>query len=261
MVNNNKTAKTIPNKPDDINFTQQSADDSSISSQTERIKLHFDDAAKMFDTFIQNLIPHYNDMLDIVTAIIPFDEAADFEVIDLGCGTGTVSYCIKKRFKNARITCMDISENMLQIAAVKVGDPISCLCKDLNTFKFDKKYDVVVSSLALHHLETDAAKYEMYEKIYGGLKENGIFINLDILLGSNEGLQSLNMEKWIAFMEQNVSSNEIYEKWLPNYYADDRPTSLIAHLNLMEKSKFKEIDVIYKYFNYAVFCGRKRESN
>ena len=257
---NNKLTKIIPSKPEAIAFAQQQlTDELNMSSQTERIKLHFDDAAKKFDNFIQNLIPNYNNMLEIVTAIIPFDEADDFEVIDLGCGTGTVSYYIKKRFKNAKITCMDISENMLQIAAVKVGDNISCVCGDLNTFEFDKKYDVVVSSLALHHLESDDAKYEMYEKIYGGLKKNGIFINLDILLGSNEELQALNMEKWIAFMEQNVPSAEVYEKWLPNYYADDRPASLISHLNSLEKSQFKEIDVIYKYFNYAVFCGRKRE--
>jgi len=259
---NNILTKTIPNKPEVVDFTQQQPTNGlNMSPQTERIRLHFDDAAKIFDNFIQNLIPHYNDMLEIVTAIIPFDELADFEIIDLGCGTGTVSNYIKKRFKNAKITCMDISENMLQIAAVKVGDNISCLCGDLNTFEFDKKYDVVVSSLALHHLETDAAKYEMYEKIYAGLKNNGIFINLDILLGSNEELQALNMEKWIAFMEKNVPADEIYEKWLPSYYSDDRPASLISHLNSMEKSKFKEIDVIYKYFNYAVFCGRKRESN
>jgi len=154
---------------------------------------------------------------------------------------------------------MDISENMLQITAFKVGDNISCICGDLNTFEFDKKYDVVVSSLALHHLETVDAKYEMYEKIYEGLKKNGIFINLDILLDSNEELQALNMEKWIAFMEQNVPSTEVYEKWLPNYYADNRPVSLISHLNSLEKSQFIEIDVIYKYFNYAIFCGRKRE--
>jgi len=35
-------------------------------------------------------------MLETVTAIILFDEADDFEVIDLGCGTGIVSYYIKK---------------------------------------------------------------------------------------------------------------------------------------------------------------------
>ena len=94
---NNKLTKIIPSKPEAIAFAQQQlTDELNISSQTERIKLHFDDAAKKFDNFIQNLIPNYNNMLEIVTAIIPFNEADDFEVIDLGCGTGIVSYYIKK---------------------------------------------------------------------------------------------------------------------------------------------------------------------
>lgn len=197
-------------------------------------------------------------MVGMITAIIPYGEDDAFEVIDLGCGTGTISYFIKKKFKNAKFTCMDISENMLEIATDKVGDTISCIYGDLNSFIFDKKYDVVVSSLALHHLETDPSKFEMYQKIYRGLKNNGIFINLDILLGSNDALQDLNMEKWIAFMEENVPSAEVFEKWLPNYYAEDRPTSIITHINLMEKSGFEEIDVVFKYYNFAVFCGRKR---
>lgn len=246
----------IKSELDDFN-NQEQKDKLNRSAQTKRIKMHFDDAANRFDTFIRNLIPYYSDMVEMITEIIPFEENDAFEVIDLGCGTGTISYFIKNKFKNAQITCMDISENMLEIAADKIGDNISCICEDLNTFIFDKKYDVVVSSLALHHLETDLVKFEMYQKIHRGLKNNGIFINLDILLGSSDTLQTLNMKKWIAFMEQNVPSNEVFEKWLPNYYAEDRPISLITHINLMQQSGFEEIDVVFKYYNYALFCGRK----
>lgn len=230
-----------------------------LSIQTQRIKNHFDDAATRFDTFIQNLIPHYSDMVEIITEIIPFDENDRFDVIDLGCGTGTISHNIRQKFKNVEITCMDISESMLEIAKEKVGTDISCLCGDLNTFSFPKKFDVIVSSLALHHLETDEAKYKMYEKIYQNLNKDGIFINLDILLASTPAIQDLYLKKWVAFMEEYVPTAEVHEKWLPNYYADDRPTSLLTHIHLMEKAGFSETDVIFKYFNYAVFCGRKRK--
>ena len=256
MGNINATTTSIIGKPDETIIEQlvKSID----TSHTEKIKLHFDDAANRFDNFIQTLIPNYNNMIEILMAIIPFDEHDDFEVIDLGCGTGTISYFVNKKFSHAKITCMDISEKMLQIAADKIAADVSCISGDLNTFTFPQKYDVIVSSLALHHLETDQAKFEMYQRIYAGLKENGIFINLDIVLGSNEELQAINMQNWINFMKQNVPEREIVEKWIPSYYADDRPTSLRSHIKFLEEAGFKEVDVIYKAFNYSVFCGRKR---
>jgi len=223
---------------------------------TERIKAHFEAAAERFDTVIQTLIPNYNAMIDALVSVIPFAKDHAFSVIDLGCGTGTVSRAIKDHFPNAAITCVDIAGKMLEIAKNKVGGDVHCIQADFNRFDFPQAYDLAVSSLALHHLETDEAKFAFYQKIHAALHPGGMFINADIVLGSDEHLQKIYMAKWEAFMLKNLPAQEDLEKCLSDYYAEDRPAELMTHLHMLRKIGFSAVDVIYKHWNYAVYCGK-----
>ena len=221
------------------------------------VKNHFEDEADEFDNIIKKLIPNYTDMVDILTLFIPFSKESDFSMIDLGCGTGTISKSVKDIFPNVNITCVDIAGKMLEIAKNKIGGNIISIQADFSNFEFPEKYDLIVSSLALHHLENDADKMIFYEKIFYALNRNGIFMNIDVVLGSDDFIQELYMEKWKDFMKTNVSVEEINNKWLVNYYKEDRPTKLITHLEMLKKCGFSCVDVIYKYFNYAVYIGKK----
>lgn len=56
---------------------------------------------------------------------------------------------------------------------------------EFTDYKFDDTYDVVVSSLALHHLVTDEDKIDFYRKIHESLSPDGVFFNADVILGSS----------------------------------------------------------------------------
>lgn len=222
----------------------------------EIIKNHFESEAEEYEKIINQLIPYYAEMLEAAASIISFDTNREFKVIDLGCGTGTLSVEILKRFPKAKITCVDIAENMLKIAEEKLGSGFEYINSDFNDFIFPDKYDLAVSSLALHHLANDEDKKNFYNKIYNALNPEGVFINADIITGSDKFLQEIYLEKWIKYMERNMSKEEIKEKWLPNYYSEDRPIPLIQQLKMLDKAGFKDIDVIWKYYNYAVYTGK-----
>ena len=147
----------------------------------DRIKKHFEEEAAEYDIIIQKLIPHYNQMIDALVSTIPFSKESTFSVIDLGCGTGTISKAVKNEFPNINITCVDISGNMLELAKNKIGGDVTCIPADFNSFNFPQKYDLIVSSLALHHLENDNDKLEFYRKIYSALNQDGVFINIDVI--------------------------------------------------------------------------------
>ncbi|MCL2337358.1 MAG: methyltransferase domain-containing protein [Firmicutes bacterium] len=225
---------------------------------TERVKAHFEAEAQEFDMIIQKLIPHYNEMIVALVSVIPFARESAFAMIDLGCGTGTVSKAVKDSFPNVAVTCVDIAEPMLQIAKKKIGGKVNCIQADFNRFVFPQKYDLIVSSLALHHLADDGAKLGFYQAIYAALNAGGMFINIDVVLGSDEKLQKVFMEKWRQFMAKSVAEEEITGKWLPNYYAEDRPAALMTHLAMLKECGFSAVDVIYKYYNYAVYGGKKQ---
>jgi len=117
--------------------------------------------------------------------------------MDLGCGTGNLTKRIKKDYPNAGITCIDISPKMLEVARLKLNDypDIEYFVNDFYDLKFKNQYVVVLSSFSLQNLITDQDKKKFYQKIYNSLNENGIFFNLDVVLGSNDHLQNYYMGK------------------------------------------------------------------
>lgn len=229
----------------------------------ENVKRHFEAEAQEFDAIIRRLIPYYEQMLDALLVGLPFDPAEPIRVIDLGCGTGTIARRIKDAYPQAQMTCVDIAEKMLQIAQAKLADDqgVRYQLANLEKYEFDQTYDVIVSSLALHHLVTDQDKIKFYSKIYNSLAPGGVFYNADVILGSNAQLQKRYMEKWCEYMRLHVSVDEIEQKWIPQHYDEDHPARLMSQLDWLKNMGFREVDVIWKYYNFAVYGGHKRLLN
>jgi tRNA (cmo5U34)-methyltransferase len=227
----------------------------------DRVKKHFEEEAKEFDSIILKLIPYYPEMLDALISAIPFDKSSVIKVVDLGCGTGTISKRVNSVFPSAVITCVDIAENMIEMAKSKLsGHPdIRYQLGDFNRFDFDEKYDVAISSLSLHHLLTDEDKKNFYRRIYDALTPGGIFYNADNVIASNDYLQEIYMDKWKQFMLKKISEEEIENNWIPRYYDEDRPAKLLDQLIWLKEIGFTDVDVIWKYYNFAVYGGRKEK--
>ena len=223
----------------------------------DRIKQHFEEESLEFDRIIVTLIPEYRRMVEALVAAVPFGHSAPLRVIDLGCGTGTVAAYVLEAFPNAQVTCLDLAENMIAMAKVKLAryPLVRYLVGDFIAFDFDGKYDVVVSSLALHHLVTNEDKRHFYGRIYNSLASGGVFYNADIVLGSNDFLQDVYMEKWRNFMSRSVSKDKIEGKWIPKYQAEDRPAKLMDQLGWMAEIGFTECGCTLEVLQ---FCGVRR---
>ena len=198
-------------------------------------------------------------MLDAIVLTFPFKQSHPIDVIDLGCGTGTIARRIKDAYPQARITCVDIAEKMLKIAQTKLGNSgdVRYQLANLEDYEFDSAYDIAVSSLALHHLVSEDDKIKFYKKIYACLKSGGVFYNADVILGSSSHLQKRYMEKWREYMRLQVSEEEIEQKWIPQHYDEDYPSKLIDQLVWLQDMGFTEVDVVWKYYNFAVYGGCK----
>jgi tRNA (cmo5U34)-methyltransferase len=227
------------------------------------IKDHFEKEAHFYDEIILKLIPYYKEMVNSLASSIPCDKEASIQILDLGCGTGSISKAILEKFPKAKCTIIDISREMLRIAESKIGKNAinKSICEDFYELTIENKYDVVASSLALHHLITDEDKKAFYSKIFNMLKPNGIFLNADVVLGSNEYFQHNNMEKWIAYMHRSCSMDAITNNWLVKYRNEDKPAGLIDQIKWLEDIGFSDVDVIWKYYNFAVYGGLKKQED
>ncbi|MFC6177152.1 class I SAM-dependent methyltransferase [Companilactobacillus huachuanensis] len=95
-------------------------------------------------------------------------------VLNLGCGYGWHDrYAIEKGA--TAVVGVDMSEKMLQVAQSKTSsNKITYVHDDITKINFeDNKFDIVLSSLALHYVESFD---EIVNKISHYLKSNGTFI-------------------------------------------------------------------------------------
>lgn len=224
----------------------------------KNVKDHFEEEAEVFDGLIRTLIPFYEDMIDALVLALPFHEKEKIKVLDLGCGTGNISIKVKERFPNAQITCVDMAENMIKMAKSKLSsyDNIQFKIADFRDLNFREEYDAVISSLALHHLQ-DHEKRPFYDDIKMFLKKGGVFYNADNVLGSSFHLNQLYMDKWIDFMLNSHTQEEIDSVWLPKHREEDFPAPLMDHIHWLEDAGFEEVDVVWKSYMFGVYGGKK----
>lgn len=143
-----------------------------LQARNAEMKAFFDEKADGYD---QVHLP----MMDNKAAITDVLPAETVRVLDLGGGTGLELIPLFKRFPNARVTVVDLSEAMMaQIKARPFADRVQCVAGDFFTVDFDGEYDAIISSAALHHF-APADKADLYAKIYRSLRVGGVFVNSD----------------------------------------------------------------------------------
>jgi ubiquinone/menaquinone biosynthesis C-methylase UbiE len=101
-------------------------------------------------------------------------------VLDLGCGTGTLTILLKKSYPNASITGIDGDPDVLKIAREK-SQAVNIQWDEGLAFSLpypDAPFDRVVTSLVIHHLVTED-KRRAFQEIYRVLKPGGELYVLD----------------------------------------------------------------------------------
>ena len=224
----------------------------------KNVKDHFEEEAEEFDELIRTLIPFYEDMINSLVLSLPFHRKEEIKILDLGCGTGTISQEVKKRFPNASITCVDLAENMIKMAKTKLSiyPDVEFVRADFRDLDFKGEYNAVISSLALHHLQPEEQK-SFYCRVKEFLKEGGVFYNADNILGSTTHLNQVYMDKWVEFMLKSHTQEDIDTIWLPRYREEDFPSPLRSHIHWLEEAGFRDVDVVWKCYMFGVYGGKK----
>lgn len=188
-------------------------------------------------------------------------------VLDLGCGDGILSRIVLGLDEQASITLVDGSQEMVDAAADTLGKQ-----KNLSYFRssfqelvkddpIKDSFDLVMSSLAIHHLSGDD-KVSLYEYINNRLSPGGHFINIDVVLAPTEELEDWYMqvwEEWIVRRKAEGKTDRDFTDIIRRYKenADNIPDTLSFQLNALEKIGFAQVDCFYKHGVFVIFGGRK----
>jgi ubiquinone/menaquinone biosynthesis C-methylase UbiE len=139
----------------------------------------FKDWANEYDDTLGKVDRHHQ----LLNLVVELSDVKDgHKVLDIGCGTGLLSLKFLEK-ADCLITGVDNSSEMLSIFGDKIkklalADRIVCKLEDATALDFKQNsFDVVASTVALHHLED---KYPTIKKIYAVLKPEGRFVLGDI---------------------------------------------------------------------------------
>ncbi|MCW4017869.1 MAG: class I SAM-dependent methyltransferase [Candidatus Bathyarchaeota archaeon] len=206
-----------------------------------KIDEQFDKLADIYEDDIRQRVPQYDELRKVLFSLMPFVGVAEISVLDLGIGTGGTARELLERYPAARLVGVDVSSKMLEHSRLNLGKFASrteLLQSDFRSLTPTDKFDLVYSILAIHHLPPED-KETLFRKIWNILQFKGVFILIDVVTGTNDQL------------------TERYETLSFPFGEEDDPSSLMEHIEWLQKAGFETIDVPWKHYKLACIIAFK----
>ncbi len=214
--------------------------------------------AQAYDAMRRRLIPCFDDFYGAALRLIDdWKTREDFRVLDIGAGTGLFSAMVLERFPEARLHLIDASSGMLDQAKERFrGNPaVTFGIGDMAASDLDGPWDIIVSALAIHHLD-DSAKQSLFGRIVGALRPGGLFVNAEQVLGPTPEAE----ERYVRFWHADIRAAGVSEEEIARAaerMAFDRCASVAAQLVWMRDAGLRDVDCSFKSWRFAVLSGRR----
>ncbi len=187
------------------------------------------------------------------------------KVLDIGSGDGILTEQLLKIDETIEGTLIDGSSKMLENANQRLKSYpqmkyVKTTFQELVESGLTNKYDFIISSLAIHHLDLGQKKL-LFKFIYSHLNECGFFMNIDTIKASSTDLEEWYLKLWKEWITERETENENIESFvhIPQKYEnnqDNHPDTLEEQLNSLKLIGFKNVDCYYKYGIFAIYGGQ-----
>ncbi len=222
----------------------------------EALKEKFNQHAEEYDKIRKLIIPCFDDLYNITTDLAS-SKKENPKILDLGAGTGLLTKYLFEKYPEAGFTLVDLSEEMLKLAKnrFKAFNNFKYVIADYVEYDFNDKFDIIVSSLSIHHLE-DQDKEKLYKKVYDALSPEGIFLNADQVIGPTPYIDESYQRNWVKKIDENNFKGPEKDTAIERMKFD-KPATLEDNLKWLRNCGFEDIDVYYKYYNFVVLYAKK----
>jgi SAM-dependent methyltransferase len=222
-------------------------------------------------------------MFDVLEAHLP----ARFHALDLGCGPGSLSDRLLRRFPGAHCVAVDRDPVGLRIGAAAVGTHsgrLRFVDANLGTAGWDRdlgrpRFDAALSTTALHWLEP-ARLRRLYRDLYRRIRPGGVVLNGDHLpwpsrdremtrlaeevrrhwlgAGGSRDLWKKGWEAWWRRAERTPGLEEAFverRRRFPGTHAHAEDVDVEFHLRALRDAGFREASVVWQRFENRVLVA------
>lgn len=234
------------------------------------VRRMFDLNAAFYDPERRGLIPCFDDFYGMSVRLV-VDAATDdsrrmretpFRVLDLGTGTGLLAAMIRDAVPRAECTLVDFSEPMMEAARRRFGaaERIQYLTADYSEIDLSElgAFDAIVSSLSIHHLDHER-KRRLFERAHAALVPGGVFINADHVCAESGEMNAYYRRTWLAVMRAAGVNEESIARSVGRRTLD-LPAALPSQLLWLTEAGFVDVDCVYRWLDFGVFFGRRRDA-
>jgi tRNA (cmo5U34)-methyltransferase len=201
---------------------------------SERVEWYLESADK---------IPHRKEGENVLLDFIP---KTTRRVLDLGTGDGRLIKLLKTKIPSAKYVAIDFSPPMLRTLKQRFGrdKSVSIVQHNLDSpLPSLGDFDVVISSLAIHHLKLECKK-ALYSEIYSIIRSGGIFCNLDHFASRSRRL-SQHFRRALGGQRA------------PNRNHEARLNTVESEISLLKKRGFVDVDCYWKWLQFALLISFK----
>ena len=218
-------------------------------------------------------VPRRDEMRAALVAAAPFAPDEPIKILELGSGEGLLAAALLARFPRASLTALDGSESMRRETTTRLaefGARARVAAFELPTLDWwDRMFgvDLIVSSLALHHLN-DAKKQYFYKAAAERMSPRGALLIADLIEPQHPSTRDAAADRWDALARQQAESMGapvLYPRFLDEHWnhfrfpdAADQPAALMHHLVWLRHAGFVAVDCVWMDAGHAVFGGFKQ---
>lgn len=210
--------------------------------------------AAIFERHVRDSVPFYDEIHRMVAEMSDWFLHDSSLIYDLGTSTGEGIRRIYERHKhkNLRFLAVDLSKEMMEKARRKLLDVpnVEFRVSDLNNPFPIENATLVLSILTLQFLKRDS-RSRLLKEIFNGLVDGGAFVLVEKVVGETPKID----EMWIELHHdlkhrKSISRDEIALK-ARSLRGVLVPYSLQDNLRLVHETGFEEVDVFFKWYNWA----------
>lgn len=218
----------------------------------------FGERAEDYESFIPRIVPHYHAGNALIVELVPFARDRRVRALDVGAGTGVLSALLLKEFARMTVVALDASPAMLAACAANLAaqrDRIELREGAFPDADIGAGYDLVVSSLALHHL-AHAQKRRGFRVLFEALRPGGVLLVRDLVAAATPALDRQYEALWRRAVADHGHDDM---SWFDAHLAEDNPAKVEDQLAWLAEAGFADAGCHWRYLNFAIFGGRRPE--